>query len=226
MPLEQLGDGEREERRDERRPLLVDVAAVEDRPHDRRVGRGAPDAALLEGLDEARLRVARGRARLVPCGSSADAVSSWPTASAGQPALLASSARLVATRRVGEHEAGEGDHRAARTEGRIAPSSAGGAELDRDPLARGVLHRGRDRPLEDQVVERELVPAQLAATSAGVRKTSPAGRIASWASGVFATARSYRRGWSEPFSGPCSREAWARAALSAPSESVTESRRM
>ena len=51
----------------------------------------------------------------------------------------------------------------------------GGAELDRDRLARGVLHLGRDRPLEDQVVERELVPAQLAGDLGG-RAEDVAGR--------------------------------------------------
>ena len=65
VPLEQLRDREREERRDERRALLEDVAAVEDRAHDRRVRRRAADAAVLERLDEARLRVTRRRARLV-----------------------------------------------------------------------------------------------------------------------------------------------------------------
>src|SRR4029079_3638589 len=58
-------DGEGEERRDERCALLVDVAAVEDRPHDRGVRRWTSDAPLLEGLHEARSRVPRRRARLV-----------------------------------------------------------------------------------------------------------------------------------------------------------------
>ena len=41
------------------------------------------------------------------------------------------------------------------------PAGRRRAQLDRDGLAGGVLHLGRDRPLEDQVVERELVPAHL-----------------------------------------------------------------
>src|SRR6185503_16960033 len=48
VPLEELRDGEGEERGDERGALLVDVAAVEDRPHDRGVRRWTSDAPLLE----------------------------------------------------------------------------------------------------------------------------------------------------------------------------------
>ena len=50
--LEQLDDGEGEELRHERLALLAHVAAVEDRPHDRRVRRRTADAALLERLHE------------------------------------------------------------------------------------------------------------------------------------------------------------------------------
>ena len=58
---------------------------------------------------------------------------------------------------------GEGDHRAARAEGRIAcrPPSSAPSSIETVWPAR-VLHLRRDRPLEDQVVERELVAAQLA----------------------------------------------------------------
>ena len=41
------------------------------------------------------------------------------------------------------------------------------AELDRDGLPDRVLHLRGDRPLEDQVVERELVTAQLAGQLGG-----------------------------------------------------------
>ena len=64
--LQQVDDREREKRRHERRALLEDVAAVEDRAEDRRVRRRPPDAELLERAHERRLRVARRRVRLVP----------------------------------------------------------------------------------------------------------------------------------------------------------------
>src|ERR1043165_129518 len=47
----------------EPRLLLLDIAAVDDRRHDRRVRGRAADAALLELLDERRLGVPIGRAR-------------------------------------------------------------------------------------------------------------------------------------------------------------------
>ena len=50
--LHEPDDGEREEGRHERRPALADVPAVDDRAHDRGVGRGSADAALLECLHE------------------------------------------------------------------------------------------------------------------------------------------------------------------------------
>ncbi len=68
MLLEQLRDGKGGERGDERCALLEHVAAVEDRPHDRRIGRRPADAAVLERLDEAGLGVAGGRTRLVAFG--------------------------------------------------------------------------------------------------------------------------------------------------------------
>ena len=66
MLLEECHDGEREERRHERRAALEDVAAVEDRPDDRGVRRRPADAALLERAHERRLGVARRRRRRVP----------------------------------------------------------------------------------------------------------------------------------------------------------------
>ena len=58
--------------------------------------------------------------------------------------------------------------------------------------ARGVLHLRRDRALPDEVVERDARRAPSSPRrSFGVRNTSPAGRMASWASCAFATARPY-----------------------------------
>ena len=50
--LEQSDDREGEERRHERRTLLEDVTAVDDRRENRRVRRRATDAPFLERLDE------------------------------------------------------------------------------------------------------------------------------------------------------------------------------
>ena len=66
MLLEQGDDGEREERRYERRAALEDVAAVEDRAEDRGIRRRPADAELLERPHERRLGVAGRRARLMP----------------------------------------------------------------------------------------------------------------------------------------------------------------
>ena len=103
----------------------------------------------------------------------------------------------------------------------------GGAELDRDRLARGVLHLRRDRPLEDQVVERELVPAQLARDLGG-RAEDVAGRPDRLVGLLGVRDRALVSSWlvGHRLRAVSSREAWARAALSAPSESVTESVRM
>src|SRR5262249_2780043 len=62
MPLEQRDDGEREEGRNERRALLEDVTAVQDRADDGRVGGRAADLAVLELLHQARLGIAGRRA--------------------------------------------------------------------------------------------------------------------------------------------------------------------
>ena len=158
VPLQQLGDRERDERRDERRALLVDVAAVEDRPHDRGVRRGSADASLLERLDEARFRVPRGRARLVPLRLEARRLQRLADRQRGKPSFLVILAGLVTPGLVGLEEPGERDHRAARAEGRRSVVGRFGAELDRDGLAGRVLHLRGDRPLEDEVVERVLVP--------------------------------------------------------------------
>src|SRR5690606_3719892 len=62
---EQTVDEDAELGREEPRLALLDVPAVDDRRHDRRVRRRATDAALLELLDERRLGVPRRRLREV-----------------------------------------------------------------------------------------------------------------------------------------------------------------
>ena len=64
------------------------------------------------------------------------------------------------------------------------------------------------------------------ATWPGVRKLSPAGRMASCASWAFFTLRVYCRGAAGTYSGPYSSRACARAASCAVALSVVESVRM
>ena len=118
VPLEKLRHRERDERRHERGALLVDVAAVEDRPHDRGVRRRAADAALLERLDEARLGVARRRARLVALRLERGRVQRLADRQRRQPALLVVLGRLVAPRLVRLEKPRERDDGAACAEGR------------------------------------------------------------------------------------------------------------
>src|SRR5579884_2929651 len=161
--LEQVDDREGEELRHERLSLPAHVAAVDDRAHDRRVRRRPADAALLERLDERRLRVARRRRRRVSLRLERGRGELVADRERRQlPLLVARRLLLVPALLVGEQEAAEGDHR------------AGGAELDAPAVAgrRGDPHRHRlppsvrhlrgDRALPDQLVQPQLVAAQLA----------------------------------------------------------------
>ncbi len=80
--LQQADHREGHQRRDERRALLPDVAAVLDRLHDRRVRRRAADAQLLHRLDQRRLGVARRRRGA--CGPSASKSRGVERVAAGQ----------------------------------------------------------------------------------------------------------------------------------------------
>ncbi len=173
MLLEQLRDGEREERRHERRALLEDVAAVLDRPDDRRVRRRAADAAILERLHERRLREACRRARLVAFGLERAETSSCPTSRSGSRRSCSSSDCSSRARLVRRQEALERDHRAGRAEHRLLAGRGGGGDADRDRLPGRVLHLRRDRALPDEVVERELVAAELAAPARRACGRSP-----------------------------------------------------
>ena len=66
----------------------------------------------------------------------------------------------------------------------------------------------------------------LPETWPGVRKESPAGRMASCASCAFLTFRSYLRGWADTWSSPYRSRACRRAASMAVSDKVVESVRM
>ena len=125
-------------RRHERRSLLEDVAAVDDRAEDRGVGGRAADAAVLERLDEARLRVARRRARLVPLRlERASRSSSLADLELRQPALLllVGAARRGRTRRRARKPR-EGDHGAGGAELGVLAGRGRRAEPDLDRLAR------------------------------------------------------------------------------------------
>ncbi len=163
--LHEPHDGEREERRHQRGPALHDVAAVDDRAHDRGVRRRAADAALLERLHERGLGVARRRVRRVALGVEAQGGERVADGERRETALgvVAVPVRVVVDRLlVRREEAAEGDHGAGHRELRVATVGRDGAETDRRGLAPGVGHLRGDGALPDEVVEREVVAAQLA----------------------------------------------------------------
>ena len=164
--LEQRDDGEREERRNERRPLLEDVAPVEDRAEDRCVRRGAADAELLERAHERRLGVARRRVRLVSLRLELLELDRVALRHVRQAAFvvfaLGHALVRVAALLVGGEEAAECDHRAGGAELRLLARRGGAGDAERDGLAGGVLHLRGDRADPDQLVQRELVTVQLA----------------------------------------------------------------
>ena len=72
-----------------------------------------------------------------------------------------------------------------------APAGTVRHQADLGARPGGVGHLGGHGALPDEVVEAELVAVQLRGRPAsGVRKVSPAGRMASWASWAFFTLRS------------------------------------
>ena len=163
MAFEQVHDREREEGRDERGALLEHVSAIDDGREDRRVRRRAADAAILERLDERRLRVPRRRARRVALGLEREEGDLLPVGQLRKASLLVVLGGLVPARLVGGEKAAEGEHGAggARTR-RPRRRDERGADPERNRLAACVLHLRRERPLPDQVVERVLVAGQLA----------------------------------------------------------------
>ena len=125
MTLEQVDDREREELRHERLALLPHVAAVEDRAHDRGVGRRTADPALLERLDEARLGEARRRRRRVALGLELGRGERVAVGELRQALLLGVVGGVVAALLVGEQEAAERDHGAGRRE--LGDAAVGGS---------------------------------------------------------------------------------------------------
>ncbi len=164
MLLQQLDHGERHEGRHHRGALLPDVTAVLDGLHDRRVRRRSSDAQLFERLDQARLGVAGGRLRAVALSLQRGGAERVVLGETRQAALgvVRLGVGLVGTLDVGAEEAGLGDRLAAG--GEVGDLARGGRarQAHRHALTDRVGHLGRDRALPDQLVEAELVGADLA----------------------------------------------------------------
>src|ERR1700751_1412837 len=112
--LEQADDREGEERRNERRAALEDVAAIEDGAENRCVRRRAPDPELLQRPHECRLGVAGRRARLVPRRLEREEIYGVPLRQVREATLLVALLRravVVASLLVSREEAAERDHR-------------------------------------------------------------------------------------------------------------------
>ena len=163
--------GERQPRRHQRGAALEDVAAVDDGAEDRGVRRRAADAALLQRPDQGRLGVAGRRltSRGRPARATARrAASPWRSCGSRRSRSSSSSRRVVvAALLVGGEEAAEGDDRAGGRELGVAAVRGRRAEPHRDGLAAGVGHLRGDGALPDQLVERELVAAELAGQLSG-----------------------------------------------------------
>ena len=162
MLLEQPGDREGQEGRNERGAALEDVAAVEDRAEDRRVGRRPADSALLERLHEARLGVARGRGRCVAFRLELERGQLVAGLQVRKRPLFLPLGVVVAALLVRREEAAERDHGAGGRELGIGARGRLRPEAERDGHAARVGHLRGQRSLPDQVVERELVAVQLA----------------------------------------------------------------
>ncbi len=169
--LQQPDDGERDPGRHQRRALLVDVPAVDDRADDRGVRRRAADLAVLELLDQRGLGVARRRLGLVALGRQRGGVHGLALGQLGQRHLVVVAAlAALGALDVRLEEPVEGDDSAGRGEDHVAAVGGLAADADRDRLAGRVLHLRGDRALPDQLVEAELVAGQpgLAGRAEGV----------------------------------------------------------
>ena len=180
--LQQTGDGEGEPGRHQGLAAVVDVAAVGDRGHGGRIGRGAADLAFLEGLDQGGLGVARWRRRLVARGLGSQGGQLLTGDHRGQAHVLGILrtrtgvvlvALGVAAFLVGGQEAAESDDGPRCRQARSGEGGAGIARLagrrgqghldgHGGGRADGVGHLGGHGPLPDELVEAELRPGQLA----------------------------------------------------------------
>ena len=161
--LEQPHDRERQPAGHEGIAASEHISAVLDDRDGGRIGRGPPDAELLELLDQARLGEARRRSGGVTIGFGIDHRQGLPLFDLGQTRLpgLRVVAGGVLPLFVGGEEAAEGDDGAAGAEPGFVAVGECGADLDRRGLALGVGHLAGHGALPDQVVETEFVTGQL-----------------------------------------------------------------
>src|SRR5690606_28108206 len=135
------------------------VAAVDDGRDDRREGGGAADAEFLELLDEARLGVARWRARLVPLRLDLDQRNRLPLAERRQLRLARLGglvALLVLALLVGGEEPTEGDdgsgcHELGGLRGTSSTGRGGRGDGHRGGRSLGVGHLRGHGALPDEV---------------------------------------------------------------------------
>ncbi len=148
----------------QRGALLPDVAAVLDGLHDRRVGGGAADAELLEPLDQRGLGEAGGRRGGVALGLELGRRERLADGEHGQQrlAVVEGGIGIVGALHVGPQVAGERDGPTGGGELGVSPVGRRGTDAHLDRLAPGVDHLRGDGALPDELVEAELVGAQLA----------------------------------------------------------------
>ena len=224
--LEQPHHGERDPGRHQRRALLVDVAAVDDRADDRRVRRRAADLAVLELLDERGLGVARRRLGLVTLRGQRRGVDGLALGEVGQRDLVVVAAlAAVGALDVRLEEPVERDHPARRGEDHVAAVGGQPADADGHRLAGGVLHLRGDGALPDQLVEPELVAGQPGLARRAERVARRPDRLVRLL-GVLHLRRVGPRGVGEVLRPVELARPATRAALTAVSDSVVESVRM
>ena len=136
-------------------------------------------------LTETGLGVSRGRLGGAARGPDVGGGQRLSDDQLGQHHLLVRRLRLGVVRPfdVRPQEAGERDHLARGGEDGRSVAAGVSRRPDRRSQAGRIPHLGGEGPLPDQLVESELIADRgFAARLSGVRKLSPAGRIASWAS--------------------------------------------
>ena len=158
MLLEHRGDGEGRPTRHQRRALLPHVAAVLDGLHDRGVGRGSPDAELLELGHEAGLGEAGRRLGRMALRGEVRGVEAVRGGEGREAPLLV----VVAAPLLHEHPATVGDHGAGGRELGVAARRRDGTEAHRDGLSDGVVHLAGHGAPPDQLVEPRLAGLHLA----------------------------------------------------------------
>ena len=163
--LEEGHHAEGGEGRHERRALLPDVPAVLDRAHDRRIGRRATDAELLEALHERGLGEAGRGLGGVRVGGELAGVDVVALRHGGQATLgVVTLGVVVDVLDVDAPKARLGDDRARRTESdpRGGTGRGGvGLDADDDGLAGGVDHLRGHGALPDELVDPRFARGQL-----------------------------------------------------------------